>query len=123
MTVKFKLCHGNRTTFVMIPGIKWHDSYRQNCGAGLDDLLRPAGHWIRESELRKFMEMVNQKEIEWSGSVVFRAHGKRMDEILECAEVPVEVYDDDTNEEPWRHNGTLRMTVHRDHDDKFWYGA
>ena len=39
-------------------------------------------------------------------------------EDIVCAEAEVEIYDDVSNEEPWRHNGTLVKKVSYGRDDR-----
>ena len=40
-------------------------------------------------------------------------------EDIVCAEAEVEIYDDVSSEEPWRHNGTLVKKVRYGRDDRW----
>ena len=112
MQVRFLNGDGTVST---IPNVKWHPEYTQDWGAGLGERHFPAGLWIRKSEVLAHYESVNMDRR--SIAMPERDISAVIEDIV-CAEAEVEIYDDVSNEEPWRHNGTLVKKVSYGRDDR-----
>jgi len=114
MQVRFLNGDGTVST---IPNVKWHPGYTQDCGAGIGERYFPAGLWVRKSEVIEHYESVNRSRR--SMAMLERDISTVVEDIV-CAEAEVEIYDDVSNEEPWRHNGTLVKKVGYGRNDRWW---
>lgn len=113
MQVRFLNGDGTVST---IPNVKWHPAYTQDWGAVLGERHFPAGLWIRKSALLAHYESANMSLR--STAMPERDVSTVIEDIV-CAEAEVEIYDDVSNEEPWRHNGTLVKKVRYGWDDRW----
>jgi len=75
MKVQVKYANGYTGS---LPNVHWHPGYTQDCGAGIGDRYFPAGLWVRESDIRKFMNERDDQQIRFTGNPIFEERGKHI---------------------------------------------